>query len=556
MRNNVLRRLPVERAIGQSYGGGRHRLGITFKTRDLVVLGLGAMIGAGIFSISGVQAATMAGPAVILSFVIAGVVCLLAAMSYAELSSIVPVAGSAYSFTYVAFGEIWGWLVGWAVILELLLAASVVARAWSLFATQTLTDFGVPIPAALAQVVGHGEGFDVFALLILLLLVLMLATGGRIGVRSLWFMVLAKLVVIGLVIGVGLWFFKPGNLTPFIPPAEITAGASEHTVLDTLFGGPTHIFGLWGIFAAAPTIVFAYIGFDIITTTAEETADPPRQVPRGVLISLLLTTVLYIGVAVTMVGMISYRNLDPAKPPLAAAFHAVGVGAMSNVVDIGAVLGLTTVMLALLISVTRVIFSMGRDGLLPSGLAVLSRFQVPSRATLVAGTAAILMSQILNVLTLEQLVVVGTLLAFLFVCASVLALRGSRPDLRRPFRVPAVPMTPVLAILATGWLMLNLKVRTWEYFGIWMAAGLLLYVVYGRRHSTLRAFLASPAPPPSMPIQPVQPSPAVYASPPPPPGQIPGPFYGRQGNFPPLRYLSADDEFRPHPPEPGGRPRQ
>ncbi|MFC6935157.1 APC family permease [Actinomadura yumaensis] len=219
MRNNMFRRLPVEQATGQLYGG-RHRLRVVYRTRDLIVLGLGVMIGSGIFKIAGEQATSTAGPAVLLSFLVAGGVCFLAALSYAELSSIVPVAGSAYSFSYVAFGELWAWVVGWALVMELLLAASVLARVWSLYATQTLHDFGVPIPSWLGDLIGQQKGPDLLALGILVLVMAMLATGTRMSLRTLWFMVMAKVIVIGLVIATGLKFFHPGNLTPFVPPSR------------------------------------------------------------------------------------------------------------------------------------------------------------------------------------------------------------------------------------------------------------------------------------------------------------------------------------------------
>ncbi|MEU6035258.1 amino acid permease [Actinomadura sp. NPDC047616] len=499
MGNNMFRRLPVEQATGQLYGG-RHRLRVAYRTRDLIVLGLGVMIGSGIFKIAGVQAATAAGPAVIVSFVIAGVVCLLAALFYAELASIVPVAGSAYSYSYVAFGELWAWVVGWALILEMLLAASVVARAWSVFAAQALSDFAVPVPSWLAGLVGQPKGFDLFALGILLLLVAVLATGSRLGLRTLWFMVLAKVVVIGLVIGVGLTFFDPGNLSPFVPEARPAADGSGQTVLDAVLGAATgstpQVFGIWGVLAAAPAIAFAYIGFDLIATAAEETRDAPRSIPRGIIVSLVTTVVLYIGVAVTMVGMVSYARLDPSGPVLTTAFDAAGAGVMGKVIDVGAVLGLTTVILVVLIALTRVVFSMSRDGLLPRGLAETRRYGVPFRAAWVSGGAAIVMSQTLDVLTLEQMVVIGTLFAFLFVPAGVLALRRDRPDLHRPFRVPLAPLTAALAIGAVGWLMLNLKVQTWAYFLVWMALGVLVYLVYGRRKSQLRRLLAEEPPGP------------------------------------------------------------
>ncbi|GLZ04197.1 amino acid permease [Actinomadura sp. NBRC 104412] len=516
--NTMFRRLPVEQATGQLYGG-RHRLRVVYRTRDLVVLGLGVMVGAGIFKISMVQAAANAGPAVILSFLIAGGVCLLAALAYAELSSIVPVAGSAYSFSYVAFGEVWAWVVGWSLILELLLAASVVARAWSLYAAQVVADFGVPVPDWLGEVIGQPKGFDVFALGILLLLVLLLATGSRLGLRTLWLMVMAKLLVIGLVIGVGLTHFDSGNLTPFVPPARPASGDGGQSVLDALVGavtgGSPQVFGVWGILAAAPAIAFAYIGFDLIATASEETDDAPRKVPRGIITSLAVAVVLYLGVAVTMVGMVSAQRLDPDKVVLTTPFTMVGADSMGKIINIGAVIALTTVILVVLISLTRVVFSMSRDGLLPRGLASMSRFRVPSRATLAAGGAAVVMSQTIDVLTLEQMVVIGTLFAFLFGCAAVLRLRRDQPDLHRPFRMPAAPLTAVLGIVAIIWLMLNLKVETWAYFGAWMLAGLLLYLAYGRRGSELRALLDRPVP--------QRPVAAALAAPPPDLARMTGP---------------------------------
>ncbi|WP_067469262.1 APC family permease [Actinomadura macra] len=519
MRNNMFRRLPVEQATGRLYGG-RHRLRVVYRTRDLIVLGLGVMIGSGIFKIAGEQATATAGPGVLVSFLIAGGVCVLAALAYAELSSIIPVAGSAYSFSYVAFGEVWAWVVGWSLVMELLLAASVLARVWSLYATQALHDFGVPVPAWLGDVIGQMKGPDVFAFGILLLLIVMLATGSRMSLRTLWFMVMGKMIVIGLVIATGMKFFHPSNLTPFVPPAK-PAPEGDQTVLDALLGavggGTPHVFGVWGLFAAAPAIAFAYIGFDLIATASEETDDAPRKVPRGILTALITTIVVYAAVAVAFVGMVGmdgFAKLNSDKLLLAAAFDSVGAGAMGKIVDVGAMLGLTTVILVLLVALSRVVFSMSRDGLLPRPLAEMSRYKVPSRATLLSGAAAVVASQTLDVLTLEQLVVIGTLFAFLFVAAAVLALRRDRPDLHRPFRVPAAPITAVVTIVAVGWLMLNLKVQTWGYFTIWMVGGLLLYLVYGRRKSQMKLLLESP--PAARPV-------AAQMAAPPPPGSAPFP---------------------------------
>ncbi|WP_243719828.1 amino acid permease, partial [Actinomadura sp. KC06] len=522
MRNNMFRRLPVEQATGRLYGG-RHRLRVVYRTRDLVVLGLGVMIGSGIFKIAGEQATSTAGPGVLVSFLIAGGVCLLVALALAELSSIIPVAGSAYSFSYVAFGEVWAWIVGWALVMELLLATAVLARVWSLYATQALADFDVPVPAWLADLIGQEKGPDLFALGILLLVIGMLATGSRLSLKTLWFMVMAKVIVIGLVIATGLKFFSPGNLTPFVPPSQ-PAPEGDQTMLDAMLGalggGTPEVFGVWGLFAAAPAIAFAYIGFDLIATSAEETDDAPRKVPRGIITALVTAVVLYAAVAVALVGMVGmdgFAKLNPDKLLIAAAFDSVGAGAMGKLVDVGVVLALTTVILVLVISLTRVVFSMSRDGLLPRPLAHMSRrYKVPSRATLLSGGVALVISQTLDVLTLEQLVVIGTLFAFLFVPAAVVALRHTRPDLHRPFRVPLAPVTAVVTVVAVGWLMLNLKVQTWAYFGIWMVVGLLLYLVYGRRKSQMKLLLDEPpperpaagrltAPPPGVPVLPAPP---------------------------------------------------
>jgi APA family basic amino acid/polyamine antiporter len=501
-RNNLLRRLPVEETIGPQQGG-RHRLSLVYGTRDLVVLGLGVMIGSGIFSIAGQEAATTAGPAVILSFVIAGAACLLSALSYAELSSTMPVAGSAYSFTYVAFGEIWAWVIGWALILELQLAAAVVSRAWSLYATQLVNDVGtlagiawIRVPSALSGIAGRPTGLDVFALALVLLLAIIVAIGARLSLYTLWFMVLTKVIVVGFVIGGGLLYFHSSNLRPFVPPPRTAAAGDGRTVLDALMGGSPHAFGLVGIFTATSAIAFAYIGFDLIATSAEETKDAQRRVPRGMLISLLIAIALYIGVAVAMVGMVPYRTLNP-DTPLTSAFHAVGSSAMGVVIDVGAVIGLATVVLVVMIAQTRVLFAMARDGLMPAALAVISpRYKVPTRAAVLVGATGIVLSQVdvwtfgkVSILALQQMIVIGTLFAFVFVSAGVLALRRSRPDLPRGFRVWGAPLTPLLAIGATGWLLLNLHLRTWVYFGAWMTAGLLVYLAYGRRHSRLRQVL-------------------------------------------------------------------
>ncbi|MFF4415969.1 APC family permease [Streptosporangium sp. NPDC001559] len=454
---------------------------------DLVVMGVGVMIGAGIFSLAGRQAATMAGPGVVLSFMIAGITSLLVAFCFAELSSALPTSGSAYTFTYVIFGEVWAWAVGWALVLELLLAGAGVSRVWSLYAAQLLTDLGVRFPEPLASFVGRSEGFDLFTLFILVLMTAVITLGTRIGLRALRVIVAAKLLAIGAVIVVGVTHFDQRNLSAIpVPPAPAgpSVDALHSPLLGLLFGQPG-AFGWFGIFAASAVITFAYIGFDVVATAAEEAEDAPLSVPKGIIRSLIVTTVVYIAVALVMVGMISYDRID-TEAPLANAFRAAGEGFMVHVINLGAVLGLTTVVLVLLVGLTRVMFSMARDGLFPRSLAKVDRrYRSPTRVTLLIGVVAILMAEFVPVLTLEPLVVIGTLFVFVAVAAGVLRMRRTMPDLPRGFRVPFSPFVPVASIAACLWLLVNLQIITWLYFAAWMAVGLLVYLLYGRHNSVL-----------------------------------------------------------------------
>ncbi|MET7336408.1 amino acid permease [Nonomuraea sp. NPDC005650] len=484
--STILRRLPPSEATGLRTRA-RHSLAELYRPADLVVLGLGVIIGAGIFSIAGQQAATTAGPGVILSFMIAGIACLLACLCYAELSSTMPTSGSAYTFTYVIFGEVWAWIIGWALILELQLAAAVVARAWAAITVGAISNFGIRVPRQ--ELVG---GLLVFVILVVLTGVV--ALSARIGLRALWIMVAAKLLAIGAVIVVGLPHIDVRNFGEFHVPSKILPKPPT-SVLEILFG-QSHAFGWFGIFAAASAIAFAYIGFDIVATSAEETVNAPTAVPKGMIRSLIIATVLYLAVALVMVGMVPYTKISESAP-LTGAFRAVGVDWMVHVIDVGAVLGLTTVILVLIVGQTRVLFSMARDGLIPRGLATVSRkYHTPTRVTLVIGVVAIVLAEFVPVLTMQELVVIGTLFAFAFVAAGVIVMRRRMPYLERGFRVPLSPLLPGLSLVTTLWLMVNLRVLTWAWFALWMAFGLLVYLVYGRRHSLLAR--------PRIPIEPVR----------------------------------------------------
>lgn len=471
----ITRRLPAAEATGLRTGA-RHSLAEIYRPADLVVLGLGVMIGAGVFSIAGQQAATTAGPGVILSFMIAGIACLLACLCYAELSSTMPTSGSAYTFTYVIFGEVWAWVIGWALILELQFAAAVVARAWAAITVRAIENFGVALPR------GDLAG-DLLAPAVLVLLTGVVALSARVGLRALWVMVSAKLLAIGAVIVVGARYVDVSNFGDFyVKPKPV---AAQPTTVLEVFVGQSHAFGWFGVFSAASAIAFAYIGFDIVATSAEETVNAPKAVPKGMIRSLVIATVLYIAVAVVMVGMVPYTKIS-VDAPLSSAFHLIGLDWMGHVIDVGAVLGLTTVILVLIVGQTRVLFSMARDGLIPRRLAKVSRrYHTPTRVTLVIGAVAVVLAEFVPVLTMQELVVIGTLFAFLFVSAGVIVMRRRMPHLERGFRVPLSPVLPALSLVATLWLMVNLRVLTWGWFALYMAFGLLVYLLYGRRHSLL-----------------------------------------------------------------------
>lgn len=461
----------------------RHRLPAVFGTGLLIALALGVMIGAGIYTLSGVQAATMAGPAVIVSFVIAAVVCVLAALSYAELSSTIPAAGSAYTFTYVAFGEVWAWVVGWALVLELVVAAALVSRVWAAYLVSTIDGFGVSVPSAVADhsMVAEGTGWVAAALVIVLMLLVMFGT--KLSGRVLAAIVIVKLVAVVLVIAFGARQIDTDNYTPFVPDV-VSGGGARGSVLQTLLGGSGDAFGVMGIFTAAGVIVFAFIGFDLIATASEDARDPRRSVPRAMLAAIGIVTVLYVAMAAVLVGLRPYTELG-TDAPVSDALEAVGAGWGADVINVGALLALTTVVLVVLIAQSRVLFAMGRDGLLPKMLAHVGAGSTPTRAAAVAGIAGALLALDPGTATREQLLVLGTLFAFGFCAVGVISLRRSQPDLERGFRVPFVPLVPILSLLATVWLSLNLTATTWRDFAIWMAAGLVLYALYGRRRSAL-----------------------------------------------------------------------
>ncbi len=470
----------------------RHRLRRSLSALDLTVFGVGVIVGTGIFVLTGRVARENAGPAVALSFVVAAVVCGLAALCYAEFASTLPVAGSAYTFSYATLGEFPAWIIGWDLMLELALAAAVVSVGWSGYVTSLLATFGIELPPAIA---GETGVVNVPAVLIVLLLTGVLVAGIRLSARVNLIMVIIKLSVILLVIVAGLFFVNGANYSPFIPPAVSTPGVqgTSAPLIQVLFGVTPVAFGVFGVFSAAAIVFFAYIGFDVVATVAEETRDPGRDLPIGILGSLGLCTLLYVAVSLVIVGMQPYDRLSEAAP-LADAFRAVGAPWIASLICVVVVAVLTTVMLILMLGQSRVFFAMSRDRLLPAALAeVHPRFRTPYRVTVIIGVVTAVLAGLIPLSALAELVNIGTLFAFVVVSAGVIVLRRTRPDLHRAFRVPWVPVVPVLSVLACLYLMLNLPVDTWLRFLAWMAVGIVIYWLYGSRHSRVTGAAAPPA---------------------------------------------------------------
>ncbi|QNN52945.1 amino acid permease [Nocardioides mesophilus] len=483
---NVFRTKSVEQSIADT-DEPDHQLKKNLGALDLVVFGVGVIIGAGIFVLTGTVAATNSGPAIALSFVIAGVACALAALCYAEFASTVPVAGSAYTFSYATFGELVAWIIGWDLALEFTIGSAALAVGFSGYLQELLAGTPFELPAALLS--AEDGLVNLPAVLIALLVMTVLIRGIKLSSRINQVVVAIKLAVVALVIVMGIGYIKAANYAPFIPeskPASASTGSfSDQPLITSLLGIEPAVFGIAGVISGAAIVFFAFIGFDIVATTAEEARNPQRDVPVGILGSLAIVTVLYMAVSLVITGMQSYTEIDPEDAaPLATAFNAVGVDWMGTVVSIGACIGLTVVVMILMLGQSRVAFAMARDGLLPTRLAkVHPTYGTPSRITLITGVAVAVIAGFIDLKTLADLVSIGTLFAFVLVSIGVVVLRRTRPDLPRAFRTPAAPVIAGLAVLLCLYLMLNLTGATWIRFVVWMAIGLVVYAAYGYRSS-------------------------------------------------------------------------
>jgi basic amino acid/polyamine antiporter, APA family len=445
-------------------GEEHHTLKRAVGALDLTALGVGAIIGTGIFVVIG-EGAGDAGPAVTVSFVLAAVTCLFSALSYAELASSIPIAGSAYTYTYATLGEVVAWIIGWDLILEYGIAVAAVAVGWGGNLNEFLdTAFGVRIPDALSTSPEQGGTFNLPAVLIVVAVTALLMKGARETARTNTIMVVVKLAVLVLFIVVAATVFDSGNLRPFAPN------------------------GLDGIVTAASVIFFAFIGFDAVSTGSEEAKKPSRDLPIAICGSLLIATVVYVLVSVTAVGVLPASELQESEAPLAHALEAgAGISWAASVTAFGALVAITSVMLTTLYGQTRIMFAMARDRLIPEWLAEVNpRTGTPVRLTLGFGFGIALLAAFVPLSTIVELVNIGTLFAFVLVNAGVIILRRTRPEMARPFKVPFSPVFPLIGIALCVYLMAQLPLTTWIRFSGWLALGMLIYVLYGYRHSRLR----------------------------------------------------------------------
>jgi APA family basic amino acid/polyamine antiporter len=440
----------------------------------LTMLGIGAIIGSGIFVLTGVVAAQNAGPALVLSMILAGIACAFAGLCYAEFASMIPVAGSAYTYAYATLGEIFAWIIGWDLILEYSLSASTVAVGWSGLVVSLLNDLGLALPPQLTAATGTSVAladgstvtalFNLPAVLVVVAVSALLVIGIRESAGTNAAIVIVKVLVLLLFIGFGAAYVRPENWQPFIPENTGTFGE----------------YGWSGILRGAGIIFFAYIGFDAVSTAAQEARNPQRDLPIGILVSLAVCTVLFIATALVLTGIVPYTRLNVAAP-VALAIDETRLGWLRPLIKLGAIAGLSSVILVLLMAQPRIFMAMSRDGLLPPLFSrIHARFRTPAITTILTGTVVAIAAGLVPINVLSQLVAMGTLLAFAIVCAAVLVLRRTAPDLPRPFRTPGAPWIPLAGVAACLYLMAGLPLSTWERLVIWLAIGLAIYFAYSR----------------------------------------------------------------------------
>ncbi|MGO0999581.1 amino acid permease [Lysobacter sp. CA196] len=443
---------------------------------QLTAIGIGGIIGVGVFVLAGHEAATNAGPAVALAFLLAGIASAAAALCYAEFAGMIPVTGSAYTYSYATLGELPAWLIGWDLLLEYALIVAVVAIGWSGYVQALLGSAGFHLPVWAQGAIGTGEGrvFNLIAALATLGVSALLVFRTEWGARFNTLIVAIKVVAVVLVIGVGAFYIDPANWVPFIPERVVDANGVGH-------------FGLQGVATAAAVVFFAVFGYDTLTTAAEESKNPQRDLPRAVLLSLGVSMALYLAVSLVLTGIAPYTTLG-GDAPVSEAFTRLGLPWIAAAISISAVIGIASVLFAFMLGAARIWFSLSRDGLLPGWFAKIHpKYGTPHRPTIVLGVFTALVAGFLPIGEVAKLVNIGVLSAFIIICASVWVLRVRKPDLHRAFRTPLVPLIPLIGIAFSIWLLSELAAITWLIFLIWVSLGLVVYFAYGIHHSKLAA---------------------------------------------------------------------
>ncbi|MFC8102311.1 amino acid permease [Streptomyces sp. NPDC057363] len=462
MGEGVLRRKPIEH-IEDTEGGEGTGLVRSLGLWQLTAIGVGGIIGAGIFTLAGTVASGTAGPAVLISFLIAGVASAAAALSYAEFAGLIPKAGSAYTYGYAVLGELVGWFIGWDLLLEYTAIVAVVAIGISGYFSFLVGEMGADLPNWMLGAPGTGDGHrvDLFAAVLCLLIAYLLTLGIKNAARFEMVVVVLKVLVVLLVIGVGVFHIDTSNYNPFFP------------------------YGVGGAFTGAATVFFAVFGYDAMSTAAEESKDAQRHMPKAIIYSLIISMVLYVAACLVLTGMQDYKSIDP-ESGFSTAFKSVGLSSLADVIAVGAIIGILTVMFTFMLGVTRVWFSMSRDGLLPKWFAKTHPTRhVPTRVTWIVGVASAAIAGFLPIGEAAELTNIGILLAFVVVCAAVIVLRYRQPDLPRTFRTPFMPVVPAVGIVFSLWLITFLQWQTWARFAVWFAVGLVIYFAYSYRKSEL-----------------------------------------------------------------------
>lgn len=478
----------IAKLVSEAEQSGEGTLKRTLSSSGLIALGIGAIIGAGLFSLTGIAAADHAGPAVMLSFIVAAVGCAFAGLCYAEFASMIPVAGSAYTYSYATMGEFMAWIIGWDLVLEYALAGATVAVSWSQYFNEFMIILGIHLPPELLSGPWEGGMINLPAIVIVCLLSLLLMRGTQESSFVNNVLVILKVSVVILFIALGWQFINPANHTPFIPANEGEELLKQGKIGFSEFfsGGYFGHYGISGIFRASAVVFFAFIGFDAVSTAAQEAKNPKKGMPIGIIGSLIICTILYVLFSYVMTGLAPYTDFSGDAKPVATAFEKTGYHFLNTAMIVTIIAGYTSVILVMLLGQSRVFYSMSKDGLLPKLFSDLSKRQTPWKTNLIFMVFVSIFAGFVPVSDLGHMVSIGTLFAFTLVCIGVLVLRKTNPELKRPFKTPLVPLVPILGILVCIAMMASLPLVSWERLGIWMAIGVAVYFLYGHRKSVLR----------------------------------------------------------------------